>query len=140
MNAGISEVGSERISSVLRANPFQVVGHFRERFVPRDLFPTTCRATNRLLQPVLIEVNVLQRNGFGTNVSAAKRVILIAANVELLSIANSDLDAADRFTEMTVTKMRSGFHDMLLVEVSVHRQNKSTNSNAHFSTRRSNPW
>jgi len=99
---------------VLRADAFQVVSNFRKRFIPRDLFPTAFRATNRMPQPVFIEVNVLQSNGFRTDVPAAKRIILVATNVEMLSIPNSDLDAANRFAEITVTIMGRAFHETAL--------------------------
>ena len=60
-------------------------------------------------------MNVLQSGGFRTNIPAAKWIILVTTDIEMLFIPNSDLDAANRFAEITVAIMRSrAFHETAL--------------------------
>src|SRR5688572_19365340 len=60
-------------------------------------------------------MNVLQSGGLRTNIPATKWIILVTTDIEMLFIPNSDLDAANRFAEITVAIMRSrAFHETAL--------------------------
>jgi hypothetical protein len=59
MNRGITEVGSNGVSSALRSNALEVLRDFVKRLVPPDALPAISSAANRILQPVLVVVNIL---------------------------------------------------------------------------------
>ena len=81
MNGGIAEVGCYGIPAVCSVDAFKVLGNLVKRFVPPDALPTIRSAADRMLQPVLIVVQVLQRNGLRADVPAAERIVFITANV-----------------------------------------------------------
>src|SRR5687767_6110293 len=80
-----------------------------------------------MLQPVLIVVKVLQGDGFRTDITAAKWIVLVSTNVQTLVRTHRNPDAADRFAEIAITIMRSACHDMdkRTPRVSVRQRNKS---------------
>src|SRR4026208_1696814 len=102
MNRRVPGVSRDGVFAVSGVDAFEVLSHLVKRFVPADAFPTLRSAANRMSEAILVEVNILQRNSFGTDVSAAERVILVAADVQATICFNRDLDATDRFAEMAV--------------------------------------
>lgn len=109
MNGGITQISRDAIPSMLRLNALKVLRDFVERFVPTDPLPTVLGATNGMLEPVLIEVNILQGDGLRTDVAAAEGIVFVAANVQTLVGPNGDFDPAHSFAEVAGTIMNRGF-------------------------------
>ena len=106
MSDGISKVSSDGIPSVLRVNAFEVLRHLVKSFVPPEPFPTVMGAAHGILQPVFIEVKILQGSGLRADVPAAERVVFVTADVQTLVGLNGDLDPTDRFAEIAVAIMK----------------------------------
>ena len=102
MNRGITEVGGDRVATMGRLSPLEILGDFVERFVPADTFPTQRCATDWMLEPVFIEMNILQGDRLGADESAAEGIVFVATNVESAICALRDLDTTDRFADAAV--------------------------------------
>ena len=89
-----------RIGAVLTLEGHQPRRDLVERFLPGDLFPTRRRTPHRPTQPVGILVDILEAQRLRTDMPAAERVLLVAADGEDLTAAQADLDAADRLTKV----------------------------------------
>jgi hypothetical protein len=85
---------------VLRADAFEVLGYFSEGFVPTHAFPTILSAAHGMFEPIFVVMEVLQGDGLWTDVTAAERIIFVAADVEALVAGYRDLDPADRFAKI----------------------------------------
>ena len=59
MNGGITEVRSDGIPPVLRANALEVLRHLVKSFVPSDTLPTVRSAADGIFEPVFVIVNIL---------------------------------------------------------------------------------
>src|SRR5687767_2669089 len=81
VNGWITEVGGDGVSAVGRVNAFEVLCYLIEGLVPTDALPAANSAAHGMSQPIFVEVNVLQRNSLGADVSAAERIVFIAANL-----------------------------------------------------------
>ena len=100
MNGRISKVSCDGVSAVLRMNALEVLRDFVKSFIPPEPLPTVRRAAHGIFQTVFIKVNISQGSGLGTDVAAAERVVLVAADVQTLIGVNRDLDATYRFAEI----------------------------------------
>ena len=100
MNSWVAEVGGEGVSAVGRVDALEVSRYVVESLIPANLLPAARGTADGMSQPVLVEVNILQGDSLGTNVSAAERIVLVAANLETLVWLNGNLDATDRFAEI----------------------------------------
>jgi hypothetical protein len=85
---------------VLRADAFEVLRDLGERFIPADALPASGSTANRVFQTVLIVMNILQGNGFRTDVAATEWIVFVTANVQPLKGLNIDLDTTDRFAKI----------------------------------------
>ena len=83
-----------------RLNLVDSVDDLRERLVPGDRFPSVAVAAHRLLQPVRVVVQVLERGGLRADVTFAEHVFVVAADREDSFAFDLDFDAAHRFTEV----------------------------------------
>ena len=105
MNRGITEVGSDGVSSVLGFDALEVLRHLVKSFVPADALPTLSRSTDRIFEPVLIVMNILQGDGLRADIPAAEWVVLVPADLQSLIAISSDLNPADRFAEIATAIM-----------------------------------
>src|SRR5256714_8239577 len=96
MNGWVAQICRDGVSTVLRLNAFEIARHLVERFIPADALPAARRAADRLLQPVFIEMNVLQGDAFWANESAAEGIVFVAADAKAIAVTR-DLDPADGF-------------------------------------------
>jgi hypothetical protein len=53
-------------------------------------------------EPVFIEMDILQGDGLGADVSATEGIVFVTANVESAVGARSDFDTTDRFADTAV--------------------------------------
>src|SRR5215471_11380514 len=102
MHGGIAEIGGHGITTVSGLDTFEVGGYFVEGFVPSDLLPAGARATDRMFQPVLIEVDVLQRNCLWADISVTEGIVFVSTNIQRAVIALSYLNAADGFADAAI--------------------------------------
>ena len=86
---------------MLRLNAFEIARHLVERFIPADALPPCGRAANRLLQPVFIEMNVLQGDGFWANEPTAEGIVFVTADGKAIAVTR-DLDPADGFRKIAI--------------------------------------
>src|SRR5688572_894918 len=100
VNGWITEVGGDGVSAVGRVNALEVLCYLIEGLVPSDAFPAANGATDGMSQPIRVEVNVLESNSLRADISAAERIVFIAANLQTLVLLNGDLHATDRFAEI----------------------------------------
>src|SRR5262245_48122240 len=100
VDCGIAEISRDGISTMLSLNPFQVPGHFVERFGPADSLPTIVSAAYGKPEAVLIKVNILQSDGFGTDVTAAERIVLVPADIETPVRPDGNFNAAHSFAQV----------------------------------------
>ena len=64
-----------------------------------------------MLKPILIVLDVLQRDRLRADVAAAERVILIAPNIQGLVVVNPDLDSAYRLTKIAAAVVNVAVFD-----------------------------
>jgi len=83
VNCGIADVDTDAVTAVFRLNPFQVVGHFIKRFVPTNLLPAVGGAPHWLLEAIAVELNILKRDRFGTDVTVTENVVRVALDAQL---------------------------------------------------------
>ncbi len=111
----VADVGRHRIGAVLALEGDDTPRGLVERRLPGHLFPAVRRAPHRSAQPVRILMEILQAERLRTDVTAAERVLLIAADGEDLRAADADLDAADRLAEVAgavVGVLRGAHHQI----------------------------
>jgi hypothetical protein len=89
-----------------RVNALKVLRHLVKSFVPPDSLPTVRSATDGVLEPVFIVVQILQGGGLRADVPAAERVVFVTAYDQTSVVLNRDFDAAYRFAEIAVAIMR----------------------------------
>src|SRR4051812_27562911 len=65
MNGGVPEISREGITAMLRADALKVLRYIVKSVVPANAFPASRRAADRVLEPVFVVMNILQRDGFG---------------------------------------------------------------------------
>ena len=100
MNGGITKVSCQGIPTVGCANALEVLRYLVKSFFPPEPLPTVWSAADRMFEPVIIIMKILQGNGLRANVPAAERVVFVTANVQTLVGLNSDFDATYRFAKI----------------------------------------
>src|ERR1041385_1105513 len=108
---------------MLRANAFEVPRDLVESLVPANTLPTARCAPHRMLEPVLVVMNVLQGDGLRADVAATEHIVVIAVDGQSLVRLDLDLDPADRLAKITgavVGRVTHGFIHRL------HRLPRST--------------
>ncbi len=103
VDGGIAEIEAHRILAVSTLDLLQPARDLVERLVPADPLPAGGGATHRPLEPIRVLVDVLQADGFGTDVPARERVVLVAADGEHLLALVVDGDPAHCFAQVAST-------------------------------------
>ncbi len=78
MNIGVSGVHRNRIITILCLNRSRPACNFIECSFPRYFLPFGANLFQRITNPVRVFVQVLQGDGFGTDMTPTKRVTFIA--------------------------------------------------------------
>jgi hypothetical protein len=105
MNTWVTEVRSDGIPAVRCVNPLEVCGDLVKSLVPSDALPALRSSAYGILEPVFVVVDVLEGNGFRTDIPSAERIVFVSADVKTPFAPDRDLDAADRFAEIAVAIM-----------------------------------
>ena len=83
MNGGIAKIGCDRVPAVDSMNLLEFSRYLIKRFVPADALPTPGSAADGMLQTVFVVVNVLESGSLRTNVTSAKGIFFVTADVEM---------------------------------------------------------
>lgn len=101
VGGGVAEVRAEGVAPVFRLHFGDAIGREGDRFVPAERLPTIADPAHRALQAIGIFVQVLQRKGFGADVTAAEGVTLVATDGDHPIALDVDLDSTHRLAERT---------------------------------------
>src|SRR5689334_5374983 len=78
VNVWVAEIRGNGVSAVSGVDAFQVGRNFVEGRFPSHPLPAARRATHRMSQAIGVEMEVLQGDGLGTDVTVAERVVFVA--------------------------------------------------------------
>ena len=96
----ISEIDPDGGVAIPQLDAGQVLGDIVERLGPRNFLPAARRAPNRPPQTVRILLNLLQRDGLRTDVSAAERILFIGSDSNDPIGLHLDEQATGRFAQI----------------------------------------
>ena len=92
------------------ADTHKLAGGMIQSLIPANFMPLIAPADHRQAQTVRVFMKVLQRRGFGADVTLTERVILIAFNRKNLAIFMPDFNATGRLTQAAGAFMRLNSH------------------------------
>jgi len=81
MNGGIAEVRGDGTPAVDGMNALEVLRHLVKSFIPPEPIPTVSSASHGIFQSVFIVVKIAQSSGLRADVTAAERVVFVAAYI-----------------------------------------------------------
>ena len=120
-------VGATKLGPCQRAG-LDAVGHLVKCVIPRHRLPAIADAAHGLLQAIRVIVEVLERGSFGTDVTAAEDVVLVASDGDDLLAFDFD------FEKFSLTK--DEYKDLIYEEIMLYHsddaaQNYITQKSKH---------
>src|SRR5215212_7100299 len=108
MYGGIADIDRYAVAAMFSLNAFQILGHLVESFVPANLLPSTIGPPHRVLEPILIEVDILQGNCFRADVAMAEDILGIALDTERAVWLHTNFDTTHCLTDIASAEMMRG--------------------------------
>ena len=105
VHGGIAHVDADGINPATFVNPRQFTGGSIQCLFPTNGLPLVAAvglldAFHRLTQAIRVLVNILQGDGFRTDMTAAKRVIFVTLYRNNLAVFDFNFEATDSFAQM----------------------------------------
>lgn len=99
----IAQIDTHRIAAVLNLNALEPGRYLRNSVLPRDGLPAASDPLDGRLQPVFVNVVILQSNRLGADMTFTEWVLGIAFDRQHLSIGVFDNETAHRLTDVAGT-------------------------------------